>query len=146
MLEKFIPAKADPILGLGKLFAADERTGKIDLGVGVYKDPTGNTPIMAAVRKAEKILHESQISKAYKGLAGDEVFRDKIRELVLGDAVEAGRVATLQTPGGTGAIRQLYEVIRQLNPGATIWISDPTWPSHLAMAAAMDLKLSLIHT
>ena len=140
MLEKFTPAKADPILGLGKLFAADERTGKIDLGVGVYKDPTGNTPIMTAVRKAEKILHESQISKAYKGLAGDEVFRDKIRELVLGDAVEAGRVATLQTPGGTGAIRQLYEVIRQLNPGATIWISDPTWPSHLAMAAAMDLK------
>ena len=140
MLEKFTPAKADPILGLGKLFAADERAGKIDLGVGVYKDPTGNTPIMTAVRKAEKILHESQISKAYKGLAGDEVFRDKIRELVLGDSVEAGRVATLQTPGGTGAIRQLYEVIRQLNPGATIWISDPTWPSHLTMAAAMDLK------
>ena len=140
MLEKFTPAKADPILGLGKLFTSDERTGKIDLGVGVYKDPTGNTPIMTAVRKAEKYLHESQISKAYKGLAGDEVFRDKIRELVLGDSVEAGRVATLQTPGGTGAIRQLYEVIRQLNPGATIWISDPTWPSHLAMAAAMDLK------
>ena len=70
---------------------------------------------MTAVRKAEKYLHESQISKAYKGLAGDEVFREKIRELVLGDAVEAGRVATLQTPGGTGAIRQLYEVIRQLN-------------------------------
>ena len=77
MLEKFTPAKADPILGLGNLFAADKRTGKIDLGVGVYKDPTGNTPVMTAVRKAEKILHESQISKAYKGLAGDEVFATK---------------------------------------------------------------------
>jgi len=140
MLEKFTPAKADPILGLGKLFAADDRPGKIDLGVGVYKDPTGNTPIMTAVKKAELILHQQQTSKAYKGLGGDELFRDKMRELVLGGAVESQRVATLQTPGGTGAIRQLYEVIRRLTPDATIWISDPTWPSHLAMADAMNLK------
>lgn len=140
MFEKFTPAKADPILGLGKLYAADVRPNKIDLGVGVYKDPTGNTPIMTAVKKAEQILHDQQISKAYKSLGGDDVFRDKMRELVLADAVDAARVATLQTPGGTGAIRQLYEVLRRLNPQATIWISDPTWPSHIAMAAAMDLN------
>ncbi len=140
MLEKFMPAKADPILGLGKLFAADDRTHKIDLGVGVYKDPTGNTPIMTAIKKAEKMLHDSQTSKAYKGLAGDELFRDEMRALVLGETFDVTRVATLQTPGGTGAIRQLYEVIRCLNPDATIWISDPTWPSHLAMAEAMGLK------
>lgn len=140
MLEKFTPAKPDPILGLGKLFAADQRPGKIDLGVGVYKDPTGNTPIMTSVKKAEAILHGTQNTKAYKSLGGDDVFRDKMRELVLGDAVDAMRVATAQTPGGTGAIRQLYEVIRRLSPDATIWISDPTWPSHLSIAAAMDLK------
>ena len=83
---------------------------------------------------------KARSARPTRGLPVTEVFRDKIRELVLGDAVEAGRVATLQTPGGTGAIRQLCEVIRRLNPGSTIWISDPIWPSHLAMAAAMDLK------
>ncbi|MEK9925840.1 MAG: aminotransferase class I/II-fold pyridoxal phosphate-dependent enzyme, partial [Alphaproteobacteria bacterium] len=80
--------KPDPILGLGKLYAADERSGKIDLGVGVYKDPTGNTPIMTAVRKAELRLHEQQTSKAYKSLGGDDLFRAKMRELVLADAVD----------------------------------------------------------
>ena len=105
MLEKFTPAKADPILGLGKLFAADDRTHKIDLGVGVYKDPTGNTPIMTAIKKAKKMLYDSQTSKAYKGLAGDELFRDEMRALVLGETFDVTRVATLQTPGGTGAIR-----------------------------------------
>jgi len=140
MLEKLTPAKPDPILGLGKLYAADERSGKIDLGVGVYKDPTGNTPIMTAVRKAELRLHEQQTSKAYKSLGGDDLFRAKMRELVLADAVDPARVATLQTPGGTGAIRQLYELIRKLAPESTIWISNPTWPSHLAMADAMKLK------
>ena len=137
MLEKMQPAKADPILGLGKLFKADPRDTKIDLGVGVYKDPTGNTPIMTAVKKAETILLNEQDSKAYKGLAGDELFREKMRELVLADSVSADRVAVLQTPGGTGAIRQLFETMRLLNPNATIWISDPSWPSHMAMAKNM---------
>ena len=102
MLENFTPAKADPILGLGKLFAADDRATKIDLGVGVYKDPTGNTPIMTAVKKAEKILHDTQISKAYKGLAGDEIFRDKIRELVLPATTPTGwRIENTSTPPAT---------------------------------------------
>ena len=137
MLEKMQPAKADPILGLGKLFKADPRDTKIDLGVGVYKDPTGNTPVMTAVKKAEKILLEEQDSKAYKGLAGDQLFREKMRELVLADSVDAARVATLQTPGGTGAIRQVFETMRQIKPDTTIWVSDPSWPSHLAMAKNM---------
>ena len=137
MLEKLQPAKADPILGLGKLYRADTRDTKIDLGVGVYKDPTGNTPIMTAVKKAEAILLNEQDSKAYKGLTGDEMFRDKMRELVLADSVAADRVAVLQTPGGTGAIRQLFETMKLLNPDTTIWISDPSWPSHMAMAKNM---------
>ena len=87
MLERFQPVPPDPILGLGQLFAADKRDTKIDLGVGVFKDETGNTPIMTAVRKAEVKLHHTQTTKAYKGLAGDEAFRDEMRQLVLGDAV-----------------------------------------------------------
>ena len=108
MLDKFQPAKADPILGLGKLFQADPRDGKIDLGVGVYKDASGNTPIVRAVKQAETILHQTQTSKTYVALAGSELFRDEMRELVLADSVAVDRVATLQTPGGTGAIRQVF--------------------------------------
>ncbi len=140
MLEKMQPAKADPILGLGKLFKADSRDTKIDLGVGVYKDPTGNTPIMTAVKKAEAVLLSQQDSKAYKGLSGDEMFREKMRELILADAVPVDRVATLQTPGGTGAIRQLFETMKKLNPDTTIWISDPSWPSHMAIAKNMGFN------
>ena len=140
MLEKFQPAKADPILGLGKLFQADPRDTKIDLGVGVYKDASSNTPIVRAVKKAEIILHETQTSKTYVGLAGSELFRDEMRKLVLADAVPSERVATLQTPGGTGAIRQVFETMKMLNPNCTIWISDPSWPSHMAMATHMGFK------
>lgn len=141
MLEKFQPTPPDPILGLGQLFKADPRDNKIDLGVGVFKDAAGNTPIMSAVKKAEVILHDSQTSKTYKGLAGDEAFRDEMRKLVLGDAVAADRVATLQTPGGTGALRQLYEAIKKVNGDATLWLSDPTWPSHVAMGKAMGMNI-----
>ena len=140
MLEKFQPAKADPILGLGKLYQADPRDGKIDLGVGVYKDASGNTPIMRAVKQAEVMLHASQTSKTYVALSGSALFRDEMRKLVLGDAVAVERVATLQTPGGTGAIRQVFETMKKLNPDGTIWISDPSWPSHMAMATHMGFK------
>ena len=142
MLERFQPVPPDPILGLGQLYAADPRDDKIDLGVGVFKDASGNTPIMTAVRKAEVVLHDQQTTKAYKGLAGDEAFRDEMRQLVLGDAVPTDRVATIQTPGGTGAIRQLYETLKMINIDATLWVSDPTWPSHVGMAKHMGLKLA----
>ena len=140
MLEEFLPAKADPILGLSKLFQADPRDGKIDLGVGVYKDATGNTPIVQAVKQAETILHQTQTSKTYVALAGSELFRAEMRKLVLADSVAIDRVATLQTPGGTGAIRQVFETMKMLNPKGAIWISNPSWPSHMAMAKHMGLK------
>ena len=141
MLEKFQPVPPDPILGLGQLFAADERDSKIDLGVGVFKDAGGNTPIMAAVKQAETVLHGMQTTKTYKGLGGDEGFRDAMRQMVLGDSVPADRVATIQTPGGTGAIRQLYEAIKKINDEATLWLSDPTWPSHVGIAKHMGMKI-----
>ena len=139
-MEKFTPAKADPILGLSKLFNADPRSDKIDLGVGVYKDDSGNTPIMRAVKKAEARLHNEQTSKVYTSLPGPELFRDAMRDLVLADAVPAERVATLQTPGGTGAIRQVLESVKMINPDCTVWISDPSWPTHLSMATHMGFK------
>ena len=141
MLENFQPVPPDPILGLGQLFAADTREGKIDLGVGVFKDADGNTPIMAAVKQAEVILHEMQTTKTYKGLGGDEGFRDAMRQMVLGDSVAADRVATIQTPGGTGAIRQLYEAMKKVNGDATLWLSDPTWPSHVGIANHMGMTI-----
>ena len=102
MFEKLQPTKLDPILSLSQLFQADPRNEKVDLGIGVYKDDDGITPIMSSVKKAEARLLAEQSSKAYVTLAGAELFRDQMRNLVLGDAVMADRVATLQTPGGTG--------------------------------------------
>ena len=111
MFEKFHPAKLDPILSLSKLFQSDQRNKKIDLGIGVYKNDSGVTPVMSSVKKAEARLLTEQSSKAYVSLAGAELFRDQMRNLVLGDSVVPQRVATLQTPGGTGAIRQILEAM-----------------------------------
>lgn len=143
MFEKFQPTKPDPIIGLTKLFQADQRSEKIDLGIGVYKDDVGATPVISAVKRAEARLLSEQDSKAYVSLAGSELFRSQMRELVLSDSVLQNRVATLQTPGGTGAIRQIFEAVKILNPDCTVWISDPSWPSHIGMATHMGFKTCL---
>ncbi len=141
MLEQ-LPAQApDKIIELIGLFKADTRKDKIDLGVGVYKDATGKTPVMRSVKAAERKLVESQESKSYVGLMGDLEFCEVMRELVLSDAVDPSRVATAQTPGGTGAIRQLYEMIRLASPKAVLWMSDPTWPNHPAIAKSMGIAM-----
>ncbi len=120
----------DKILMLMQTYKADPRTDKIDLGVGVYKDASGNTPVMRAVKAAEKRLYETQDTKAYVGLAGDPAFADAMIGLVLGDSVARDRVAAVATPGGTGAIRQALELIRLAVPQTTVWMSNPTWPNH----------------
>ncbi len=141
MLEQ-LPAQApDKIIELMGLFKADTRTDKIDLGVGVYKDATGKTPVMRSVKAAERKLVDQQDSKSYVGLMGDLEFCNMMRDLVLGDAVEANRVVAAQTPGGTGAIRQLYEIIHSANPTGTLWMSEPTWPNHPAIAKSMGLNM-----
>jgi len=140
MLENLQSVPPDPILGLGKLYAADTRPERLDLGVGVFKDADGNTPIMRAVKQAEQVLHGAQTSKAYKSLGGDETFRKCMRDLVLADSVDADRVATAQTPGGTGAVHQIYELILRAKPGAQLWMSFPTWPSHASIAKHMGVK------
>lgn len=139
MLGRLPEQAPDKIIALMGLFAADTRESKIDLGVGVYKDSEGKTPIMRAVKAAERQLVENQTSKSYVGLLGDLEFCAVMRDLVLGDTIDPSRVVAAQTPGGTGAIRQLYEMVRLANPDATIWMSDPTWPNHPAIAKSMGI-------
>jgi len=141
MLESLPKAAPDKIIELIGMYRADERTDKLDLGVGVYKDATGKTPVMRAVKAAEAKLLASQDSKSYVGLLGDLDFVDTMRAMVLGEAVAPARVVGAQTPGGTGAVRQLYKVMQAANPGLTLWMSDPTWPNHPAMAKAEALTM-----
>ncbi|MEO9826965.1 MAG: amino acid aminotransferase [Paracoccaceae bacterium] len=139
MLTNLKPQPADKILALGKAFREDPRSDKIDMGVGVYRNAEGVTPVMRAVKAAEQTLVDTQGSKAYTSLSGDPAFCASMRSLILGDAVDAGRVAAAATPGGTGAIRQGFELVRYANPEATIWVSSPTWPNHLSILKFMGL-------
>lgn len=132
MLGNLKPQAADKILSLMADFKADTRQGKIDLGVGVYKDPNGLTPVMRAVKAAEQRIWENQTTKAYTSLAGDPEYRDAMQQMVLGDTA-SGRVASVATVGGTGAIRQALELVRLANPDTVIHVSDPTWPNHLSI-------------
>jgi aspartate aminotransferase len=139
MFETLKPTPPDKIIELIDLFKADPRTDKVDLGVGVYKDAGGNTPVMRAVKAAEKRLLAEQTSKSYVGILGDLSFVEAMADLALGDAVPRERLAGAQTPGGTGAIRQLCELIRRANPSATVWYSDPTWPNHPAILSYLSI-------
>ncbi len=123
----------DPIIALMLAFRGDTRPGKVDLGVGIYRDPHGATPIMSAIRKAEQHLAETQETKAYTALTGDPAFAEALRDLTLGDAASADRIAFAGTPGGSGALRQAYELIARTAPDATIWLPDPSWPNHAAV-------------
>ncbi|MDC1381157.1 aspartate/tyrosine/aromatic aminotransferase [Octadecabacter sp.] len=131
----------DKILALMAAYKEDPRDTKVDLGVGVYKDASGNTPVMRAVKAAERQLVNEQDSKSYVGLAGDPAFSDAMIDLVLDGAVARDRVAAVATPGGTGAIRQALELIKLAAPGATVWLSDPTWPNHPSIIKYLDMKM-----
>ncbi|MBF9048148.1 aminotransferase class I/II-fold pyridoxal phosphate-dependent enzyme [Rhodobacterales bacterium LSUCC0031] len=133
MFETVNPPELDKIIRLMGMFAADPREGKVDLGVGVYRSPEGKTPVMAAVKEAEHRIWAAQDSKTYVGLRGDLGFLDAMRRLLFGESVAPIRVAAAGTPGGTGAVRQVLETVHRLNPQATVWISDPTWPNHPAI-------------
>ncbi|WP_306754818.1 amino acid aminotransferase [Paracoccus actinidiae] len=138
MLSNLKPQAPDSILKLIEEFKADTRQGKIDLGVGVYKDPQGVTPVMRAVKAAEQRIWESQTTKAYTGLAGEADYRNAMARMVLKD-VPGDRLASLATVGGTGAIRQALELARLANPGVTVYVSNPTWPNHLSIMKFMGL-------
>lgn len=133
MFENLTAPEADKILRLMAMFAADTRPGKVDLGVGVYRDPQGVTPVMDAVRQAEVMIAARQRTKSYVGLAGDPAFAKSLGGLILGDTVLADRLATCATPGGTGAVRQVLEMTRRIAPDAVIWVPSPTWVNHNAI-------------
>ena len=131
---------ADKILALVKAFREDPRAEKIDLGVGVYKNAEGVTPVMRAVKAAEKQLWENETTKSYVSLAGDPAFSDVMIDLVLGDAVERGNIAAAATPGGTGACRQAFELVQMANPDARVFVSNPTWPNHTSILNYLGME------
>lgn len=140
MFEKLTAQKPDGILQLVQMYRDDPRENKVDLGVGVYKDASGNTPIMRAVKAAEQQLWQDETTKTYVALAGDPGFADAMVALVLGDAVARSAVAAAATPGGTGAVRQAFELIKMANPGARVFVSNPTWPNHLTILEHIGLE------
>jgi len=141
MFETLQAQPADKILALMQMYRDDPRTTKVDLGVGVYKDATGLTPVMRAVKAAEQQIWETQDSKVYTGLAGDPAFADAMIDLVLGDAVPRANVAAAATPGGTGAVRQAFELIQMAKPDARVFVSDPTWPNHLSILKYLGVEV-----
>ena len=143
MLTQLKDQPADKILALVQAFKDDPRKDKIDLGVGVYKDADGKTPIMRAVKKAEKQLWEQEQTKSYVALTGDPAYGAAMAQMVLGDAVPMERVSKAATPGGTGAVRQGFELVQLANPQATVWVSDPTWPNHLTILKHLGMKTTL---
>ncbi|WP_171241161.1 amino acid aminotransferase [Ruegeria sp. HKCCA5491] len=140
MFENLKPQPADKILALMQMYREDPRDQKIDLGVGVYKNAEGVTPVMRAVKAAEKRILEEQESKAYTGLAGDPAFADAMIGLILGTSVPRGNIAAVATPGGTGACRQAFEMIRMANPSARVLVSNPTWPNHLSILNYLGME------
>lgn len=134
----------DPILGLSIAYANDTNPNKVDLGVGVYKNDAGVTPIMKAVAEAEKLRIQRDITKAYTPPAGVPGANEVSTRLVFGadhPAVAAGRVRTVQAPGGCGALRVAAELIQRAKPGATLWVSTPTWANHIPLLGSAGLKL-----
>ncbi|SFD02391.1 aromatic amino acid transaminase [Tropicimonas isoalkanivorans] len=139
MFEHHRAPAPDPILRVMQEFAEDPRPDKVDLGVGVYRTADGRTPVMRAVKAAERRVLETQQTKGYVALAGDPAFHAALGGLVLGQAVAPDRLAALATPGGTGAVRQAFELIRTAKPDATVWTSAPTWPNHGAILDTLGM-------
>lgn len=144
MFENINAAPADPILGLGEAFKAETSKNKINLGIGVYKDSFGNTPIMKAVKEAERRLFDSETSKNYLSIDGVAKFNALTKELLFGkesDVVTKGRAKTVQSLGGTGALRIAAEFIKRQTKAQNVWISAPTWPNHNAIFNAVGMTI-----
>lgn len=143
MFSTLKPLPPDPILGLSVKFKADPSPDKIDLGPGIYKDESGRTPILECVKTAEAYRTENEETKAYLTSAGSPLFNEKMTALNLGDhrVIRENRIRTISTPGGTGALRIAGEFINACTPGATIWVSNPTWANHQGVFTAAGLEV-----
>jgi aromatic-amino-acid transaminase len=135
------PVKSDSLLALIDLANADPRPEKIDVGVGVYRDSAGNTPILKVVKEAEKRLWETQDSKSYLGGRGDVRFTELLRPILLGEHAGDDRIAGLQTPGGCGALTLGFHLIKAANPNARVLIGTPTWPNHAPIVSGCELEI-----
>ncbi|EBU7765423.1 TPA: aspartate transaminase [Salmonella enterica subsp. enterica serovar Tudu] len=144
MFENITAAPADPILGLADLFRADDRPGKINLGIGVYKDETGKTPVLTSVKKAEQYLLENETTKNYLGIDGIPEFARCTQELLFGKGsalINDKRARTAQTPGGTGALRIAADFLAKNTPVKRVWVSNPSWPNHKSVFNAAGLEV-----
>jgi len=141
MLDALALQPDDPLLALIGLYRADVRAGKVDLGVGVYRDETGATPIFRAVKAAERRLVETQPTKAYVGPEGDPVFLDRLWDLTAGEAGRGRAVAGLQTPGGSGALRIAADLMVRMGT-RRVWLGLPSWPNHAAILKAAGLEVA----
>jgi aromatic-amino-acid transaminase len=130
----------DPLIGLIALVNADPRPDKIDVGVGVFRDGAGNTPILKVMKEAEQKLVDTQVTKAYLGSSGDKRFAELLRPILLGEHSGDERISGVQTPGGCGALRLGFELIATANPGARVLVGTPTWPNHPPIISAVRLS------
>ncbi|EGQ8078990.1 aspartate/tyrosine/aromatic aminotransferase [Vibrio vulnificus] len=131
----------DPILSLTVAFRNDPRDQKVDLGIGVYKNNKGETPIMRAVSQAQKIVADTQKTKSYVGLAGCEEFNQSMVNLLLAGTSVLDRVSAIQTPGASGALRMLGDLMKVAQPDTTVWISNPSYVNHKPVMEAAGLKV-----
>ncbi len=144
MFETLEALSPDAILGLMAMFRDDPRAQKIDLGVGVYRDEQGNTPILKCVTEAERRRFATETTKTYIGPPGTPGFNELVRKLMFGGnhtVVKDKRVAGIQTPGGCGALRVGAELVKRARPDATIWVSDPTWANHVPLLGSAGIKI-----
>ena len=141
MFEALPEPKADAILALMTAFRADPREHKLDLGVGVYKDANGATPVMRAVKSAEKTLLDTQKTKAYVGPLGSADFCSSMITQVFGENANRDRIRAAQSVGGSGALRVLADLLKKGRPDAELWVSDPTWPNHVPLLSAAGYTL-----
>ena len=142
MFETLEQLPPDAIIGLIAEYKNDTRDDKIDLGIGVYRDAEGNTPVLSSVKRAEQRVLDTQTSKAYIGSAGPADFNEGMRDMAFGDSVSGDRVATLQTPGGSGSLRVAAGLILRARPGAALWVGAPTWANHVPLLGSAGLSMN----
>jgi aspartate aminotransferase/aromatic-amino-acid transaminase len=138
-------APADAILGLTEAFNKDTRPNKVNLGVGVFKDNNGTTPILNCIKAAEVKLIETEVSKGYLPISGNPVFAVGVQKLLFGtesEVIDSKRAATLHTPGGTGALRVGADLLKKFNPDAKVWVSTPTWANHKGIFTAAGYEIA----
>ena len=144
MFETLPPVSMDPILALMAAFRADNRDQKIDLGVGVYQNDSGHTPVMASVKEAEAKLMELEQTKSYQGIAGDPGYNKHMMALLFGaghSILSSGRIKSIQAPGGSGSLRVGAEVVKRASPNAKLWLGTPTWPNHMPLLGSAGFEI-----